>query len=276
MLLLELKKVWKNRLTWIAFLLCTVIAVFAFFLDSFVLDYNDIGVLPEHMTLLHDSGLGDMLLFLVLPILASFPAACSWYEEQKNNAVSLTLARTGRKQYYGSKALAVVISGFFMGVYPFLLNYAFCLTAQPRQEMLSVSPAMTSSVYGAYFSTDIPFHLSFMLFPGLYMNAPVLNMLLHIVLIGIWCAGLGMLTYAVSFFIHPNAAVVAVLPSLATAVLYILLGAIGKSSWIVVDLLSLKSSVPIQGGAVIVSVTLTLPFLISAVLLHRKIAGEEL
>ena len=276
MLRLELKKVWKNRLTWIAFLLCTVIAVSAFFLDSFVLDYNEIGILPEHMTLLHDSGLGDMLLFLVLPILASFPAACSWYEEQKNNAVSLMLARTGRKQYYGSKALAVVISGFFMGVCPFLLNYAFCLTAQPRQEMLSVSPAMTSSVYGAYFSTDIPFQLSFMLFPGLYMNAPVLNMLLHIALLGIWCAGMALLTYPVSFFIHPNAVVVAVLPSLATAVLYILLGAIGKRSWIAIDLFRLRSSFQIQNGTVVVLVTLILPFMIGAVLLRRKLAGEEL
>ena len=276
MLRVELKKVWKNRMTWIAFLLCTVIAVSAFFLDCFILDYNDIGVLPEHLTLLYESGLGDMLLFLVLPILASFPAACSWYEEQKNNAVSVTLARTGRKEYYRSKALAVLISGFLMGVYPFLLNYALCLAVQPRQELLSVSPAMTSSVYGAYFSTDIPFQLSFMLFPGLYLNAPIVNMLLHVALIGIWCAGMALLTYAVSFFVHPNAVVVAVLPSLAAAVLYILLGAIGKSSWIAVDLLRLKASFPIQNGAVIVLVTLILPFLISAVLLHRKINGEEL
>ena len=276
MLRLELKKVRKNRLTWIAFLLCTVIAVSAFFLDCFILDHNDIGVLPEHLTLLYDSGLGDMLLFLVMPILASFPAACSWYEEQKNNAVSVTLARTGREEYYGSKALAAVISGFLIGIYPFLLNYALCLAAQPRQEMLSVSPAMTSSVYGAYFSRDVPFHLSSMLFPGLYMNAPIINMLLQVVLIGRWCAGMALLTYAVSFFVHPNAVVVAVLPSLAAAVLYILLGAIGKSSWIAVDLMRLKASFPIQNGAVIVLVTLILPFLISAVLLHRKIKGEEL
>ena len=163
-----------------------------------------------------------------------------------------------------------------MGVYPFLLNYALCLTAQPRQEMLSVSPAMTSSVYGAYFSTDVPVCLSLMLFPGLYMNAPIINMLVHIALIGIWCAGMALLTYAVSFFVHPNAVVVAVLPSLAAAVLYILLGAIGRSSWIAVDLLRLRSSIPIQNGTVIVLTTLILPFLVSAVLLTRQIKGEEL
>ena len=38
----------------------------------------------------------------------------------------------------------------------------------------------------------------------------------------------------------------------------------------------LKASFPIQHGAVIVLVTLILPFMIGAVLLRRKLAGEEL
>lgn len=275
MLKVELKKIWKNRMTWAAILVSTVLAVLAFVVAVFFEQYNAIGVLPEHLTLLYESGIGQMMLFLLLPILASFPAACSWYEEKCNNAVCLTLARTGRSAYYTKKAVAVVLSGFLMGIYPLLLNYLLCLAAVPRETLLSVSPAMTSSVYGNYFQDIIPFFLSEMLFPSLYLNAPILNMLLHILLIGLFCAGMALLTYAVSLYFHPNAVVVAIFPSLAVAVLYLLLGVLGKSEWIAVNLLQLKSENVTLSSFLIIGLALTLLLLLSMGLLLMKVKADK-
>lgn len=271
----ELKKVWMNRLTWAAVLASTVLAVLAFVIAVFFEQHNAIGVLPEHVTLLYESGIGQMMLFLLLPVLASFPAACSWYEEKRNNAVCLTLARISRSKYYVSKAAATFISGFAVGIYPFILNYLLCLAAVPRQGILSVSPAMYSGVYTDYFQNFVPGILSEMLFPSLYLNAPVLNMLLHFLLIGLFCGAMALLTYAVSLYYHPNAVVVAILPSLATAVLYLILGALRKSEWIAIDLLQLRSENVNPSAFFVIGVTLLLPFLLSLWLLLMKLKNRD-
>ena len=271
----ELKKVWMNRLTWTAVLASTVLAVLAFVIAVFFEQHNAIGVLPEHVTLLYESGIGQMMLFLLLPVLASFPAACSWYEEKRNNAVCLTLARISRSKYYVSKAAATFISGFAVGIYPFILNYLLCLAAVPRQGILSVSPAMYSGVYTDYFQNFVPGILSEMLFPSLYLNAPALNMLLHFLLIGLFCGAMALLTYAVSLYFHPNAVVVAILPSLATAVLYLILGALRKSEWIAIDLLQLRSENVNPSAFVVIGVTLLLPFLLSLWLLLMKLKNRD-
>ena len=275
MLFLELKKVWMNRLTWAAVLVGTVLAVLAFVIAVFFDQHNAIGVLPEHLTLLYESGIGQMMLFLLLPILASFPAACSWYEEKNNNAICLTLARTGRSTYYTGKAAAVALSGFLMGIYPLLLNYLLCLAAVPRGKLLSVSPSMTSSVYENYFQDKIPYSLSEMLFPSLYMNAPVLNMLLHILLIGLFCGMMALLTYTVSLYFHPNAVVVAILPSLAVAVLYLLIGVMGRSEWISVNLLQLRTEDMTPAAFLVIGVSLVLPLLLSLGLLLMKVKVDR-
>ena len=261
MLFLELKKVWMNRLTWAAVLVGTVLAVLAFVIAVFFDQHNAIGVLPEHLTLLYESGIGQMMLFLLLPILASFPAACSWYEEKSNNAICLTLARTGRSTYYTGKAAAVALSGFLMGIYPLLLNYLLCLVAVPRGKLLSVSPSMTSSVYENYFQDK--------------MNAPVLNMLLHILLIGLFCGMMALLTYAVSLYFHPNAVVVAILPSLAVAVLYLLIGVMGRSEWISVNLLQLRTEDMTPAAFLVIGVSLVLPLLLSLGLLLMKVKVDR-
>ena len=271
----ELKKVWMNRLTWAAVLASTVLAVLAFVIAVFFEQHNAIGVLPEHVTLLYESGIGQMMLFLLLPVLASFPAACSWVEEKKNNAVCLTLARISRSKYYVSKAAATFVSGFAVGIYPFILNYLLCLAAVPRQGILSVSPAMYSGVYTDYFQNFVPGILSEMLFPSLYLNAPVLNMLLHFLLIGLFCGAMALLTYAVSLYYHPNAVVVAILPSLATAVLYLILGALRKSEWIAIDLLQLRSENVNPSAFFVIGVTLLLPFLLSLWLLLMKLKNRD-
>lgn len=271
----ELKKVWMNRLTWAAVLASTVLAVLAFVIAVFFEQNNAIGVLPEHVTLLYESGIGQMMLFLLLPVLASFPGACSWYEEKRNNAVCLTLARISRSKYYVSKAAATFISGFAVGIYPFILNYLLCLAAVPRQGILSVSPAMYSGVYTDYFQNFVPGILSEMLFPSLYLNAPVLNMLLHFLLIGLFCGAMALLTYAVSLYYHPNAVVVAILPSLATAVLYLILGALRKSEWIAIDLLQLRSENVNPSAFFVIGVTLLLPFLLSLWLLLMKLKNRD-
>ncbi|MBQ5952528.1 MAG: hypothetical protein IJL47_00560 [Lachnospiraceae bacterium] len=271
----ELKKVWMNRLTWAAVLASTALAVLAFVIAVFFEQHNAIGVLPEHVTLLYESGIGQMMLFLLLPVLASFPGACSWYEEKRNNAVCLTLARISRSKYYISKAAATFVSGFAVGIYPFILNYLLCLAAVPRQGILSVSPAMYSGVYTDYFQNFVPGILSEMLFPSLYLNAPGLNMLLHFLLIGLFCGAMALLTYAVSLYYHPNAVVVAILPSLATAVLYLILGALRKSEWIAIDLLQLRSENVNPSAFFVIGVTLLLPFLLSLWLLLMKLKNRD-
>ena len=94
-------------------------------------------------------------------------------------------------------------------------------------------------------------------------------------LIGLFCGAMALLTYAVSLYYHPNAVVVAILPSLATAVLYLILGALRKSEWIAIDLLQLRSENVNPSAFFVIGVTLLLPFLLSLWLLLMKLKNRD-
>ena len=106
-------------------------------------------------------------------------------------------------------------------------------------------------------------------------NHMYLNMLLHILLIGLFCGMMALLTYAVSLYFHPNAVVVAILPSLAVAVLYLLIGVMGRSEWISVNLLQLRTEDMTPAAFLVIGVSLVLPLLLSLGLLLMKVKVDR-
>ena len=68
--------------------------------------------------------IGRTLFFFWLPFLAAFPFAASYYQEEKKKQLRLVLVRTGRREYFRAKYLAVFLSGFVVISGTLLVNLA--------------------------------------------------------------------------------------------------------------------------------------------------------
>ncbi|MBP5154885.1 MAG: hypothetical protein ILP12_07800 [Lachnospiraceae bacterium] len=266
----ELQEIWSNILTWIAVSVGTVLSTLAFVFDLVGKTQRTKVLIPEHLTMLFRSGLGDLTLLLFLTVLAALPAAASWSYEKKAGSAALMLSRTSRGRLFGIKAVSTAVSAFLISAFPFLLNYLFCLIAIGRDGWVLVDYAGAESVYSSLFDQSIRRGLAQMLFPSLYLNRPAVNMLLHILLVGIYGSGAAVLTFSLSLFFRLTPFQTLVLPTVAVLVIEMLLSAFDKGAWIAADLLRLSSpSVGTESGVVLV-VSLIVPFLISSILLWLK------
>ena len=133
------------------------------------------------------------------------------------------LTRTSRRAFFGGKALVSFLSGFVISVLPYLLNYALCLIAVSRKSAVSVSTVNLGSVY----EYSVAGWLDRVLFPGLYLNHPVFNMILLIACGGIWGGGMALLAYGVSLYYRKHIVLAAALPGIAVLLVGLLLSAFG-------------------------------------------------
>lgn len=221
---LEFKKAWHNTLTWLAALVGVFCAVLSLLVDV-VLEHASLGrgIQPEQVSLLAGSSIGTVLDGIFIPVLAALPAACSYFEEKRNGIVNHILTRTTRRAYFSGKALVSFLFGLMVSILPFLLNYALCLIAVSRKDTVSVITANMGGVYGY----AVESWLGRYLFPGLYLNHPVLNQLLLIGLVGIWGGGMALLAYGVSLYFRKHIVLTAALPGIIVMLTGLLLSAFG-------------------------------------------------
>ena len=230
-IMLEIKKAWRNPLSWLAVLVSVFFSVLSLLTDV-VLNYEhlDVGVQPEQMTLLAGSSSISVILHgIFIPVLATFPAACSYYEEKKNGTVNAMLTRSTRSSFFTGKALVTLLTGFVVSVLPYLLNYILCLIAVSRKNAISLSTAYLGGVYHYSVRT----WLGRVLFPSLYLNHPVLNLLLLIALGGIWGAGMALTAFGVSLYFRKNIVLTAALPAVCVLLAGLLMSAFRIDQWFV-------------------------------------------
>ena len=84
--------------------------------------------------------IGRTLFFFWLPFLAAFPFAASYYQEEKKKQLRLVLVRTGRREYFRAKYLAVFLSGFVVISGTLLVNLAISAAFFPWEKPLPFYP----------------------------------------------------------------------------------------------------------------------------------------
>ncbi len=132
------------------------------------------------------TSLQPYLYFLIFPILAALPYGASYAEDEKSGYARLLLVRSSRGSYYGSKALAVFLSGGTAVVLPLLLNLGITAAILP-----SLVPQAVTFLY--------PIH-SASLWSELYYSHPYLYIALFLLLIFIFGGLFALLALPVSRF----------------------------------------------------------------------------
>lgn len=220
----EFKKMFSRNEWLYALVFCVVIAVVGFLIDiswgtaSEVPHFLSLFKFPTQASMVHKSDVSALLLFLI-PMLASFPCAWFYHREMDSRSAPVYLTRGTAADYYFSKAIVIVITGFVLAVLPFLINLGLCLLAYP------VPPygIFANEVYdGGGISPEMV--MANAMFPMLYMNAPVADALMHILLFGLAGAAFALMTYAVTLFFRKNIIITLATTTVFGLLLYLILG----------------------------------------------------
>jgi len=260
----EIRKLFKRSEFRIAIIIGILFAI-AGLIEQILLRYgvDAAAVLPaSQMAMVFDGSIGNALATFVLPVLVSMGYADSYFMDRAYGVDCMQIIREGRKKYFWSKWTAVIISGFIIAIFPFIVNQIFTLIAFPLHNMNSV------------FSPDA-YQLTFQevnsaLFPKLYMNAPYINNLAHILLIGIYGMVLSSVTYAFSLFFKKNRIAVVACTAILISI-YLFVTANMSASLAVSNYLT---SAPITIGVNLYFflISLTVVLIISAAVLWIKCA----
>lgn len=234
----ELKKIWQGKVFWFVLIASAVIAILGFFLACYNnAPMGDCGTTletiysAEKYTLLRGAGdIATLTMLCVVPIFAVILAGTSYGQEKKSHLVPVLVCRGERSAYLCAKGIAVAITGFISSILPFLFSGFFAVLAVPVKE---VEPILTISLYEESSTALYAREAGHMLFPSLYLNAPMLDYLAHVLLIGLYGMGLGLLAYGISFFFHKNQIVLLLLPMILSFTGLLLLSALGLSDYAV-------------------------------------------
>lgn len=180
---------------WVALIVCFLIPVIGIILPTKHYGfpgYNQFGPTPEEYSLLDANEIGDIA-YIIGPILASVPIACSYFHDKKRHMDQIVIPRGGRRKYFLTKVLLTALTGFLISVLPFLIHTLYCEIAYTRGPM---QPFVTRSFYQPRYD----FELSASLFGVFKYNHPLLNTLIHIWILGMWGAGLALLTHCITLF----------------------------------------------------------------------------
>jgi len=148
----------------------------------------------------NDLGAVTAMFVILLPLLVSFPCAWFYHKEMDMNLVPSLISRGKYRNYYISKAIVICTTGFVLTVIPLIINLLFHLVAYP----FSAHGIFSESAYKGFGTISQAMVMNNVTFPLLYINKPVINALVHILLIGIFGAGMGILTYAITLYFRKN------------------------------------------------------------------------
>ena len=248
-------------------------ALFAFFVNVIYTPFFEYGATPENKSMIWESWIGQVAVLFFIPVMATFPAACSYFEEKRRNCTGLIQIRSGRKQYYFCKLFAVMISGFAVSTLPFLLNYMFCLIAIPRPDCPTVDTIQ--HLQGVYQKGDV-LGTWRILFPSLFLNHPVLYVLVHIALTGIWGMNIAAVSYAISLYFRKNIVITAALPAVVIMVLSLIAVEMHKIRWVMaIQLMCMPDQNRSPEDLPAVIVLLVLPLVFSLILIIVKLKTKS-
>jgi hypothetical protein len=145
------------------------------------------------------------------------------------------------------------------------LNQILCLIAFPLKETVSI---YTGSVYHSNLLFE---DLKVMMFPKLYMNAPLLNNFAHIVLAGVYGAASALLTFSISLYIRRNYIFNISVITVFMVLLSSLLHALQADDAIPVNVINAF----VLGNLFYFSIFILIVCAISAALIYRKIKMDK-
>lgn len=257
---------------WVALIVCFLIPVIGIMLPTkhyAFPGYNQFGPTPELYSLLEANDIGDIT-YIIGPILASVPIACSYFHDKKRHMDQIVIPRGGRNKYFLCKVLLTLITGFIISVLPFVIHTVYCEIAYTRGPM---EPYITKNFYDPNYEFDI----SASLYGVLKYNHPLLNTLLHIGMIGLWGAGLALLTHCISLFFRKYYVLNLCLGGLAGMLSMLVIGPIAGLYWVVQNYFTIGPAfvIPLRSAPFIV---LGILYLIDAALIcvHLFKSGDVL
>lgn len=166
-LMIELKRGFKNKTFFFSVLLGIVIGNIEFFkevlpLASKLEEYlaydnpmNDISWLYANWLGGHLTSIYSYVFFLLLPVISILPFATSGFEDIKSGFIKNITIRVDKGKYYFAKYIAVFVTGGTAVVLPLVFNLALSATVLP-----SVLPQKNSStfiLYGTHIGTELFF-----------------------------------------------------------------------------------------------------------------------
>ena len=143
------------------------------------------------------SGMGQTFLMVLVPLFAALGYADGYFQEAKSGAIVPHITRMGKQNYFLSKAVVAAVSAFGIVLFTLLFNQLLAAIAFPWK---GVEPRVSGTVYEASIADD----LRGLVFPRLYMNAPVLYNLVIMFMAGVWGAVTALLAYAISLYFRKN------------------------------------------------------------------------
>jgi hypothetical protein len=151
---------------------------------------------PTQASMLYGASTGTLLLCL-LPLLATFPCACFFFEEYKSGSIVLYISRAKPILYYYSKTIVIAVTAFLVSILPYVLNLLFCLLAYPFPQGGVFSEE-------AYNPVAIATAIDRTLFTSLYLNHPLWDAFAHIFFVGIFGMVMALLSYSITLFFRKN------------------------------------------------------------------------
>lgn len=151
---------------------------------------------------------------LLLPLVAAFPFADSYFRDRKKNTLSVILMKTSAKNYYFSKLLVVFFSGFLIAFIPLLINYFLNFIAFPltRGCDFTMFPVWTSS----FFEAGKSGWLENIFLKELFVPHPYLYNFIFLILTSVLGGLFAAMAYNVSFFIKKQLVFVIAFPFVLT------------------------------------------------------------
>lgn len=142
--------------------------------------------------------LGSSIYFFVFPLLVAIPYGWSYCEEKQCGYIRMMVVRSGKRDYFLSKYIAVFISGGLAMVIPLLFN--FYLTS------LFIPAAMPNPMYctnnGIFFNS---------LMSMLYYSMPFLYVFLYLCIDFLFCGLIACISFGVTSFVR-HRPIVVILP----------------------------------------------------------------
>lgn len=152
MLKSELYKAFHNKGMYLACIIGAIFAALAFFIDDkglitqilSIQKQDEWGIIYKNKSTtginIYSAWMGlrpcssQYILFFLFPLICVIPHGMSYCKDMKSGYINQILSRVSYKKYYGSKLLAVMISGGFVCAAPLVVNFLLCMCVFPLSE----------------------------------------------------------------------------------------------------------------------------------------------
>ena len=197
------------------------------------------------------------MLYLMLPIFASFPFADSFLQDKRTGYLKNVLVRADRKQYGVAKYFAVFVSSGAAALSPLLFDLMLTGSALPY-----LGPLPADSCY-------LP-----TLFGSMFYSTPVLYVLIFLLIDFVFFGSLACLALCISFYVE-NAFFVEMFPYIVYFLSYLLLSVFGLDHYAPISLLPPgQSSYAVMTSEALLCETCGL-FLFTFLFFNLKIRKQE-